>query len=115
MNQTSGDSKKYDIIVDFISYKKEREKGLEVIASGDKDYFLNDEMTISAGKFELFENNSLKTEEGKVIANFVDYKERKEIAEERARISEKEETAEVIDYNELKRKRKETEKEQSIG
>ncbi len=78
MNQTIEDSKKYDIVIDFLSYKKEKEKGLTVDVYGAKDSELLDTMQVKVEKGELLENGSLMLQNGNVIANFADYKEIKD-------------------------------------
>ena len=83
MSRTIEDSKKYDIVIDFLSYKKEKERGLTVDVYGAKDSELLDTMEVKVEKGELLENGNLKSQNGTVISNFANYKKVKDNKENR--------------------------------
>lgn len=83
MKPSNEGSRKFDIVVDFLSYKKENERGLKVVASGEKDNISLERMEISAGKSKILENGNLEKEDGTIIVNFADYKQAKENSESR--------------------------------
>ena len=83
MKPSNEGSRKFDIIVDFVSYKKGKEKGLIVDSADGKDNTLLECIEFSAGNSELLENGKLKKEDGNIIVNFADYKQAKENNESR--------------------------------
>ena len=98
MSRTIEDSKKYDIVIDFLSYKKEEERGLTVDVYGAKDSELLETMEVKVEKSELLDNGSLKLENGTMIANFADYKKIKDNRDNRR--TEFAKTARTSRYNE---------------
>ena len=61
MNQTSGDSQKFDIV--FMSLGKE-EKGFKVEAAGEKENIFEDSMAIKVEDGRLLENDTMETASG---------------------------------------------------
>lgn len=78
MKPSNEGSKKFDIVVDFLSYKKEKERGLTVETAGEKENVFEDSMVIKAENSKILENGNLETENGNIIVNFGDYKQIKE-------------------------------------
>lgn len=99
MKPTTEGSNKIDIVC--MSFGKEKQKGLIVEAGGEKSTIFNDSMTITTEKSELIENDTLKTEDGKIIKlSQGTYKEIK------SREETKFQNGNVIPYAKIKESRK---------
>ncbi len=78
MNQTNGDSK-FDIV--FMSFGKEKEKGIQVEAAGEKDNILQENMLIHTNNSKILENGTWIAENGAIVqqnANFAQVKQNNE-------------------------------------
>lgn len=83
MKPSNEGSKKFDIIVDFVSWKEENKKELVVETAGEKDNILSESKEIPTGNSKIYENGNLEKENGNIIVNFADYKQAKENNENR--------------------------------
>lgn len=107
MNQTSGDSKKMDIVVDFMSLEKEDERGIKVFSYGEeeaKNIFPNNvEIKVENNVITFDEKKDeirVKTEYNTEIINFPNLKEKREEEKLHSKISEK--GNKTINYNKNK-------------
>lgn len=78
MKPSNEGSKEFDIVVNFLSYKKEKERGLTVETAGEKENIFEDSMVIKAENSKILENGNLETEKGNILVKFADYKKVKE-------------------------------------
>lgn len=73
MKPSNEGSRKFDIVVDFVSWKEENKKELAVETAGEKDNILSESKEIPTGNSKIYENGNVETENGNIIINFGDF------------------------------------------
>ena len=73
MKPSNKGSRKFDIVVDFVSWKEENKKELAVETAGEKDNILSESKEIPTGNSKIYENGNVETENGNIIINFGDF------------------------------------------
>ena len=73
MKPSNEGSRKFDIVVDFVSWKEENKKELAVESAGEKDNILSESKEIPTGNSKIYENGNVETENGNIIINFGDF------------------------------------------
>lgn len=114
MNQTSGDSK-FDIV--FMSFGKEKEKGIEVKSAGEKDNIFKDNMVISVGNSEILADGTIKAETGAIIAKSAKYEQVKENRKKRITefsIEKAKKEGKIKDFLKEKRRKQNSDSEMAL-
>lgn len=73
MKPSNEGSRKFDIVVDFVSWKEENKKELAIETAGEKDNILSESKEIPTGNSKIYENGNVETENGNIIINFGDF------------------------------------------
>ena len=73
MKPSNEGSRKFYIVVDFVSWKEENKKELAVETAGEKDNILSESKEIPTGNSKIYENGNVETENGNIIINFGDF------------------------------------------
>ena len=89
MELSNESSRKFNMVIDLISCKKEKENEITDISSGEKDNFLLENMEIEAYDSIKYEDGSIKKQDGTIIPNIVDFAEAKKSIETIKKISER--------------------------
>jgi len=94
MSRTNGDSKKMDIVVNFMSWEKENERGIKVNSSNNENEIFTDIIDFPVSDSTLLENGNLIDQKYnttivsiKEIKNKKDFDEYKKESEKRIKSS----------------------------